>query len=122
VRSAELSQIAINQFGIVPTPGSVPAVDAPSLRIGDSGSEGLQANLWSARIKQLWRRAPLLVLLIAWLAAGFVAGSVSAILRILWPPETWPEGFVSAGFEVWGLGFLALVGFGFYMRVRNVRR
>jgi hypothetical protein len=72
------------------------------------------------RIRKLWLRAPLLVLLLAWLAAGFVGGLASAILRIYWP-QGWPESLAAAGFEVWGVGFLALVMFGFYARVRDAR-
>ena len=28
---------------------------------------------------------------------------------------------IDTGFDVWGVGFLALIAFGFYMRVRKVR-
>ena len=67
-----------------------------------------------AFLKNLWRRAPLLLLLLGWLAGGVAGGSLVALLRSDLPPST-----VSWFFEVWALGFLALVGFGFYMRVRN---
>jgi hypothetical protein len=50
------------------------------------------------RVRFLWRRAPLLILFAAWFAFGWVAG-----------------------YKVWALGFLALVGFHFYARIRNVR-
>lgn len=50
-------------------------------------------------IGNLCTRAPLLVLLLAWLIAG-LCGAMS---------------------NVWALGFLAIVGFGFYARVRRVR-
>jgi hypothetical protein len=68
----------------------------------------------------LWQRAPLLVMLLVWFAVGFSGGCVFALLRSYWP-EMWPESLVADGFEVWGLGFLALIGFGFYARVRNIR-
>jgi len=48
------------------------------------------------------------------------AGLASLVQRKLWP-DAWPSWFVDTGFSVWALGFLALVLFGFYMRVRNVR-
>jgi hypothetical protein len=55
------------------------------------------------RIRLLWRRAPLLVLLLAWLAVGIFGGIL----------------FSGFGFEFWALGFLALVGFGFYRTIRK---
>lgn len=72
------------------------------------------------RVAALWQRAPLLVLLLAWLAVGTAGGLTSWVQRGLWP-EAWPSWLNDAGFTVWGLGFLALVLFGFYLRVRNVR-
>jgi hypothetical protein len=53
--------------------------------------------------QQLWRRAPLLVLLLSWLVVGVVGGIF----------------FSGFGFEFWAIGFLALVGFGFYSTVRK---
>ena len=50
------------------------------------------------RIRLLWSRAPLLVLLAAWFALGWLAGVT-----------------------IWALGFLALVGFHFVWRVRNIK-
>ena len=73
-----------------------------------------------ARVEVLWRRAPLLVLLLAWLAIGTAAGLASLVQRKVWP-DAWPPWLADAGFSFWGLGFLALVLFGFYARVRNVR-
>jgi hypothetical protein len=73
-----------------------------------------------ARVRALWRRAPLLILLLVWLAVGIVGGTASWLWRIL-APDAWPAGFVATGFDLWALGFLALVVFGFYMRVRHVR-
>lgn len=72
------------------------------------------------RLLALWQRAPLLVLLLSWLGAGVVAGPAAIILRTLWP-ETWPASIIDFGFEVWGIGFLALVLFGFYARIRDIR-
>jgi hypothetical protein len=55
------------------------------------------------RVRLLWRRAPLLVLLLTWLAVGIFGGIL----------------FSGFGFEFWALGFLALVGFGFYRTIRK---
>jgi hypothetical protein len=57
----------------------------------------------SGVVRVLWRRAPLLVLLLTWLAIGIFGGSLVS----------------SFNFEFWAIGFLALVGFGFYSRIRN---
>lgn len=85
------------------------------------------AKTWAAlrstsapRLQTLWRRAPLLVLFSGWLGAGLVAGPVSMLLRAGWP-ESGAASLIHLGFEVWALGFLALVGFGFYARVRDLR-
>jgi hypothetical protein len=55
------------------------------------------------RVRLLWRRAPLLFLLLAWLAVGIFGGIL----------------FSGFGFEFWALGFLALAGFGFYRTIRK---
>ena len=75
--------------------------------------------LWRS-IAGLWRRAPLLLLLVAWLAVGTAGGLASLLQRKVWP-DAWPSWLNDAGFTLWALGFPALVLFGFYMRVRNVR-
>ena len=74
----------------------------------------------SPRIRILWQRAPLLVLLLSWFAIGLVAGTASILLRTL-APESWPASLIDFGFETWALGFLALVCFGFYARIRDIR-
>jgi hypothetical protein len=118
--SAVLSQMAIIQFGLAPS--RLPSDRHPrSAPMPSATADFDLRRKWLSRIKKLWLRAPLLVLLLAWLALGIVAGSVSAILRTYWPPKGL-EPSVSWGFEVWGIGFLALVGFGFYAKVRDWRR
>jgi hypothetical protein len=120
MRSTELSQMAINQYAFAPTPAPLSMADSRSAPIRSAhASLGLR-NRWIPRIKRLWQRAPLLVMLLVWLATGFSGGCVFALLRNYWP-DMWPESLVADGFEVWGLGFLALIGFGFYARVRNIR-
>jgi hypothetical protein len=69
-----------------------------------------------SRTRALWRRAPLLILLLAWLGLGTVAGLVFALTREFWPPS-----LIDSAFKAWGLGFLVLVIIGFYARIRNVR-
>jgi hypothetical protein len=72
----------------------------------------------SAAVRQLWRRAPLLVMMLNWLGLGLAGGLVFFVADHIWPESA----FVAIGnlaFEVWGIGFLALAGFGFYARVRT---
>ena len=76
---------------------------------------------WAQRIGELWRRAPLLVLLLGWLAAGLLGGSSYATLQSWWP-QPWLQPVFAPAFEIWGVGFLALIGFGFYSRVRHSPR
>ncbi len=74
----------------------------------------------SPRLQTLWRRAPLLILLLGWLTIGLVAGPASILLRTL-APASWSASLIDFSFEIWAVGFLALVCFGFYARIRNVR-
>ncbi len=61
--------------------------------------------------RKLWKHAPLLVLLLGWLALGLVVGGTAALTRSSLPRLT----------ELWASGFLALILFGLYMRIRNLR-
>jgi hypothetical protein len=54
---------------------------------------------WLAR---LWRRLPLLVLLVGWLVLGLAGGALAVLARA-------DIATVAAWFEFWGVGFLALV-------------
>ncbi|HJT86441.1 MAG TPA: hypothetical protein VJ732_01265, partial [Bryobacteraceae bacterium] len=58
--------------------------------------------------------------LLAWLGMGIAGGAASWAVR-RWRPDHFSPSLSDAGFELWGIGFLALILFGFYMRVRNVR-
>jgi hypothetical protein len=78
------------------------------------------ASKFSPLLKALWARAPLLLLLVSWFTLGLAAMGVAAILHYFWP-EQFPLSIIDNGFAVWGIGFLAFVGFGFYMRVRHIR-
>lgn len=60
-------------------------------------------------VETLWERAPLLVLLGLWFCVGLIGGVVS-----------WISGANGSwAFDVWAIGFLALVGFQFYANVRK---
>ncbi len=72
------------------------------------------------RVNALWVRAPLLILLLAWFAIGLAGGTACLLLGNLYSRELLTA-ITAAASEIWGLGFLALVGLGFYLRIRNVR-
>jgi hypothetical protein len=74
----------------------------------------------ASAVQQMWTRAPLLVMLLGWFFFGLAGGVTFAIGSRIWPDGL----FVAVGnlaFTLWGLGFLALVGFGFYARIRYNR-
>lgn len=134
VRATQVAQTVIDASHWAPV--EAPAVGSAAFetrkqKIGQPSPPGLLIpalrGSWNAfrkrmpeRVGVLWRRAPLLVLLLSWLAIGIAGGLASLVQRGVWP-DAWPSWLVDAGFSLWGLGFVALVLFGFYMRVRNVR-
>jgi hypothetical protein len=68
-------------------------------------------------MRKFWQRVPLLVLLAAWFALGLIGAAISLLARIAGAalsPAT-----VQAGFELWGVGFLALVIVQFLITVRR---
>jgi hypothetical protein len=126
LRAADLSQGLIDAASRgLPAITNVP-VPSPLVADGVERDGVPRAAIWRAfgavrkhapsRTRALWRRAPLLILLLAWLGLGIAAGIVFALTREFWPPS-----LIDGAFEAWGLGFLVLVVFGFYARIRNVR-
>jgi tetratricopeptide (TPR) repeat protein len=128
VRSAELSQNVLQSAyweAFIPQPEPLPAVQHA---LTESDVEGALSPapplLKTLReelpvvVRVLWQRAPLLVLLFAWLTVGSVAGIAYAFLRVLARSPAL-RSFGDAGFSLWALGFLALVGLGFYARIRK---
>ena len=131
VHSAELSQMLIDQCRwapvSAPTLQDIRTVEIASKDHEFAASGGLLsalsricARLLKLLVAKLWLRAPLLVLLLVWLIVGLACGAVSALIRRYWP-DTLPASLVTGGFAVWVTGFLALIAFGFYMRIRHVR-
>lgn len=118
-RASELAQVVIGHYGWAPTMAGT-GLPEPRRAVTAERSIGVRIHLWLVRLKQLWRRAPLLVLLLGWLAVGIFGGACSALLR-KFQPDVFDPSIAAIGFSIWGLGFLALVGFGFYMRIRSVR-
>jgi hypothetical protein len=77
---------------------------------------GERARSRSERLRKLWQRAPLLVLLLGWLGIGLIGGALSVMERFS------GAGPISEGaVEIWATGFLMLVLFQFFVTVRNYR-
>lgn len=131
IRSSALSQLVLDQT--LWAPAEVPVTSgAPKPRtVSQAGPVPADSPsavrlfraaifLGKASTERLWRRAPLLVLFLAWLGVGVVFGLATALWRELVPVAA-SSGGIATGFDVWAVGFLALVLYGFYRRVRNVR-
>ena len=130
VRSAELAQTILQSAyweAFIPQP---PPLSPAQQALIDNDFETAIASaptLWKTLYQEapvvlrvLWQRAPLLVLFFAWLTIGSAAGLVYALIRAFSSaPSLRP--LADTGFSLWGLGFLGLVVFGFYARVRTRR-
>jgi hypothetical protein len=127
VWSAQLSQMVIDPRlwapNAVPLPLKVKDADGPTPAAGGGifaairlVHAGLQLK---SRIRRMWFRAPLLVLLLAWFVVGLAGGIFSALVRNYWP-HVLSASLIAGSFELWALGFLVLVAVGLYVSVRNV--
>ena len=110
-------ELSIAGPAVVPRPRS-------SRRNASTTFEGFFENLQDLReiaaiaLSQLWTRAPLLVVMLTWLFMGLWGGVIFSIASHIWPDSP----LVTLGnfaFQLWGIGFLGLVGFGFYARIRQ---
>ena len=127
VWSAQLSQLVIDPRLWAPNAVPLPlkVKDADGRRPAAGGGifaairlvgAGLQLK---SRIRRMWLRAPLLVLLLAWFVVGLAGGIFSALVRNYWP-SVLSASLVAGSFELWALGFLVLIAVGLYVSVRNV--
>jgi hypothetical protein len=138
VKTAELATALQSAYWGATLLQSPPLIDAPSALkkedtpIGRQGAgsaaQALGAYAWEKlleklprRLETLWQRAPLLVLLGAWFFLGLGCGLFSVVAKAIWP-DSWIVPASDFGFQIWGLGFLAIVGLGFWARVRKPRR
>jgi hypothetical protein len=131
LRAAELAQVAIDGSrwapGYVSLPPEAPELAGMPLREGGkqpvatAGQAARRAGgRIAARVRYVWSRAPLLILLLAWLLVG-IAGGCGSLLWHRFRLETWPGSLVGTAFEIWGTGFLILVALGFLANVRKAR-
>jgi hypothetical protein len=115
IHSAGVSEMVLDRQRWAPAEAALPSSKRVDVRMRVSGAvPRVRRGAMAERLKHLWRRAPLLVLLLGWLALGLFGGSAAVVFR-----DDWPAAAVALFFEIWALGFLALVGLGFYMRVRR---
>jgi hypothetical protein len=110
------------------------AVAQPDGAVGPGKEEALKSNgrpttrntyqklreQLPGRVRALWMRAPLLVLFGIWFVLGLAGGLLSRVAKVVWP-DSWIVSSSDFAFQIWGLGMLALVGFGFWARVRKPR-
>jgi hypothetical protein len=112
VRAAELAQMV---FAYYPVPVAGVRASARSNPLTDSLTRVFQPASRSRpphafhRLKALWRRAPLLILLAGWFFIGLIGGFVSLLAG--------SSG--QAPIEIWATGFLVLVAFQFFVTVRK---
>ncbi|MGH9696571.1 MAG: hypothetical protein ACRD5Z_20660, partial [Bryobacteraceae bacterium] len=128
VRSAELAQTILQSAyweAFIPQPE--PLSSAQQALIDSDLGEVFSPPppLWQTlretvpvMLRVIWQRAPLLVLFFAWLTIGSAAGLIYALVRVLTPAASL-RSLGDTGFALWALGFLGLVGFGFYARIRK---
>ena len=68
-----------------------------------------------AIVGRIWKRAPLLLLLIGWLLSGGFAGLLVKTLDV-------SDYRTAPAFKIWAIGFLALVVFQFVATIRGALR
>lgn len=126
VRAGELGQIVIAycQVPVTEINASGPRKTSPAARrplaadaLADSLPVVPREKPVLERLKAIWRRGPLLILLLGWCLLGLIGAT---FYYFVWHvPGREP---VSAGaVEIWVIGFLALVLFQFFVRTRNVK-
>ena len=126
VLAADLAQAVIEYYGPYPVAGAGVALrgktdrEIVGLAAGKVGKRVHPTKTGSQvleRARQMWLKAPLLLMLIVWMTAGLLAGMFALPIRELLGASKITGRF----FEVWGVGFLGLIGFGFYRSIRRLR-
>lgn len=104
LRAAELGREVLSWYAEASSAQAVSLSRPPSL-----------TKQFHTIVARMWRRAPLLVLLTGWLLAGSIAGLVARIISV-------PDYKTAPAFEVWAVGFLALIVFQFVATIRGAFR
>ena len=115
-RASELSQ-AVIAFYARTVPDAAPG-PATARRLNADKSERRPVRRLVAR---WWGRVPMLVLLVGWFTSGAAWGGIVLLARAVGVELVSPS-TVEAAFEIWGVGFLALVVLQFRITVRGLVR
>jgi hypothetical protein len=97
LRATELGRVVVSWYdGPLPGPSRTRA----------------KATIVYLTIRKLWRRAPLLVILLGWLLSGAAIGLFLKVSNV-------PANKTVFSFNIWAIGFLALVVFQFVSTIRG---
>jgi hypothetical protein len=107
IRAAGLGEAVIAYYG-----GSELITDGARRRL--RAARARRRPVWGM-VGRMWRRTPMLVLLLGWLALGVSGGIVTVLARAAGQEVS--ASTLQAAVEVWSVGFLALVVFQFFARV-----
>ena len=108
LRATELGRVVFARYE---EPLPVPAI----IRSERAARQRELRLFMSGAIARLWRRAPLLVLLTGWLLMGAIAGIFLRVSNV-------PADESARAFNIWAIGFLALVVFQFVATIRGALR
>jgi hypothetical protein len=108
LRAAELGRVVLSWYE-----GPFPRPVGPGTEL--AGRDRERHLRWRETLRKIWLRAPLLILLAGWLLSGAVAGLLLRALSV-------PASETTGAFNVWAIGFLALVVFQFVVAVRGALR
>ena len=113
-RASELCRTVFAHYQAAP-----PGIARSSFTAG-RGPQSARLPQWLTRkpIATLWRRAPLLLLLLGWLALGVAIGAAALLDRSA-GIQFLSRSTVRTVFDLWGLGFLALIVFQFVVTIRR---
>jgi hypothetical protein len=110
LRAAEMGRVVISWYDEA-SPASVGFVAETVAR---NRQTTLRMRVCGA-LGRMWRRAPLLVLLIGWLLSGGFAGLLMKAMDV-------PGYRTAPAFKIWAIGFPALVVFQFVVTIRGALR
>ena len=126
VLSAGLAEAVIEYYGPFPVSGAGAPGPGKAMREnvgGEQTAAAMSAGIarvgqrLAARAGRMWRSAPLLLMLIVWMAVGFGMALLALTLRELAVRSR----IIDLLFDIWGVGFLGLIGFGFYRSIKRLR-
>jgi hypothetical protein len=119
VRAEELGRFVVAYYDFASPRPTLSGAAAKKPRV-DSREPPARLLGWIAQLRAMWRRAPLLLLMLSWFLLGLVGGILSVTARSVGLASA-DSSTIGLGFEIWGIGFLVLIGYGFYRSIRRLR-